>query len=99
MVPMGRSGTPQTSGLVSALQRAASSMVGELRREAAMGAVGLGHDHEAGGVLVETVNDARPRHAADAGKARAAMGDEGVHQRAGVMAAGGMDDETRPACR
>ena len=68
-------------------------MVGELRREAAMGAVGLCHDEEPARVLVEPVHDPRPLNAADAGEALAAMGDERVDQCAAVMAGGRMDDE------
>ena len=55
-----------------------------------MGAVVLGHHHQAGGVLVEPVHDARPLDAADAGQAVAAMGDQRIDQRAGGMAGGGM---------
>ena len=36
-----------------------------------------------------------PHHAADPGQARAAMGDERVDQRPGVVAGGGVDDEPR----
>ena len=68
-------------------------MVGELLGEAAMRLVVLGDDEQAAGVLVEPVDDAGPAHAADAGEALAAMGDEGVDQRAVLMAAGGVDDE------
>ena len=55
-----------------------------------MGAVVLGRDHQAGGVLVEPVHDARTLDAADPGQAGAAMGDQGVNQRAGFVARGGM---------
>ena len=74
-----------------------------------MGLVGLGHDHQAGGVLVEPVHDARPLDPADAGQARAAMGDQRVDQRAGGVAGGRMhhqalrlvddDDRSRPRRR
>ena len=74
-------------------------MVGELRGEAAVGAVGLGDDHQPARVLVEAVDDARPRDAADAGQAVAAMGDQRVDQRAGVVAGGRDGRPARPACR
>ena len=74
-------------------------MIGELRGEALVGAVVLGDDEQAGGVLVEPVHDAGPPDAADPGEAVAAMGDERVDQRAGLVARAGMDDEARPACR
>jgi len=38
----------------------------ELRCERVMGLIGLGDDHEPARVLVETMHDAGPRHAADA---------------------------------
>ena len=80
-------------GEVAALQRAGAAVIGELGGERAMGAVGLGDDHQAGRVLVEAVDDAGPAHAADAGQARAAMGDQRVDQGAGAVARRGMDDE------
>ena len=55
--------------------------------------VGLGDDQQAARVLVEAVHDARPRHAADAREARAAMGDQRVDERAGRIAGAGMHDE------
>ena len=58
-----------------------------------MRAVGLGDDHQAGGVLVEPVHDARPLHPADAGKSVPAMGDQRIDQRAGRVAGGGMHHE------
>ena len=50
-------------GKIGALDR----MVGELRGQAFMGAVGLGHDEQARGVLVDPVDDAGPGYTADAG--------------------------------
>ena len=55
--------------------------------------VGLGDDHQPGGVLVEPVDDARPLHPADARQRRAAMADQRIDQRAVGMARRGMDDE------
>ena len=55
--------------------------------------LGLGDDHDAGGVLVQPVHDAGAAFAADAGEAVAAMGDEGVDQRAVRVAGGGVDDQ------
>ena len=68
-------------------------MIGELLGEALVRAVGLGDDQQAGRVLVEPVDDARPLHAADARQAVAAMGDQRIDQRAGLVAGGGMHDE------
>jgi len=50
-------------------------VVGELRGQRLMGAVGFRHHHQPGGVLVEPVHDAGPLDAADAGQAAAAMRD------------------------
>ena len=71
----------------------AFGLVGELGRERAMGHVGLGHHHQAAGVLVEPVHDAGPFDAADAGQAVAAMGDQRIDQRAFGVAGGGMHDQ------
>ncbi len=80
-------------GEIAALQRAGAAVIGELRGQPPVRAVGLGDDHQAGGVLVEPVHDARPLHAADAGQAVAAMGDQRVDQRARPVAGGRMHDE------
>ena len=44
-----------------------------------MGPVVLGYDHDARGVLVEAVDDARPADTADARETVAAMGQQGIH--------------------
>ena len=64
-------------------------------REPRMGEFRLRRHHHARGILVEAVDDPRPALAADAGEAVAAMGEQGVHQRALVVAGRGMDDEPR----
>jgi hypothetical protein len=53
-------------GEVGALQAARAAMIGKFGGEAAMGLIGLGHHQEPARVLVEAVDDARPRHPADA---------------------------------
>lgn len=80
-------------GHVAAPHLAGAAMVGELGGERLVGAVVFRDDHQAGGVLVQPVDDAGPLHAADAGERRAAMGDQRVDQCAGFMARGGMDHE------
>jgi hypothetical protein len=70
-------------------------MVGELRGERLVRAVGLGDHHQPGGVLVETVHDARPLHPADARETVAAMGNQRIDQRAAGMPRGRMHDEPR----
>ena len=68
-------------------------MIGELRGERPMGMIVLGHHHQPRGVLVEPVDDAGRRLAADAGQALAAMRDQRIDERAGPMAGGRMDHE------
>src|SRR6185312_3879852 len=68
-----------------------------------MGFVGFGRYQKAGGVLIETMHDARPFDPTDARQARAAVGDQCIDQRAGSMAgsrmnhqaAGLVDDDDR----
>ena len=45
-----------------------------------MGLVGLGYNHQAGCVLIETVDNARPLHPANAGQTRTTVGDERVDE-------------------
>jgi hypothetical protein len=80
-------------GPIAAPHRAGAAVVGELRDQRLVRPVVLRHHHQPGGVLVEPVHDARPPDAADAGKACAAMGDQRVHQRAGLVPRGGMHHE------
>ena len=86
-------GSAPRKGHVAAPHFAGAAVVGELRRQRLMGAVVLGHHHQAGGVLVEPVDDAGTAHAADAGKACAAMGNQRVDQRSGLVPGGGMHHE------
>ncbi len=65
-------------------------MIGKGLRQRLVRAVRLGDDHDAAGVLVEAVDDARPLDAADARQAVAAMVDQRVDQRAGPVAGAGM---------
>src|SRR5690349_988989 len=64
-----------SKGKVAALKTTIFTLAGELRRQRLVGMVVLGHHHQATGVLVEPVHDARPLDAADAGQAVAAMRD------------------------
>ena len=73
------------------MQRAGAAMIGELRRKPGMGHLGLGGDHDAGGVLVEPVDDAGPLDPADALEAGAAVKEQGVDQRSRQAAGGRMD--------
>ena len=89
ILPAGGVGHAPADGLVFALQVAR----GEGGGEAGMGEFGFRDDHDAGRVLVQPVHDAGAALAADAGQALAAMGDEGVDQRAVRIAGGGVDDQ------
>ena len=57
-----------------------------------MRALAFRRQHDAGGVLVETVDDSRPHLAANAGQPIAAMRDQRVHKRAVGLAGARMDD-------
>src|SRR4029077_3717351 len=86
--------TPDKGEIAALERRAATAVIGELRSQRRMRAIVLRHHHEAGRILVEPVDDAGPTLAADAGQAVAAMGDQGIDQRSGPVARGGMNDET-----
>ncbi len=55
--------------------------------------VGLRHNHEAGRVLVQTVNNSGSLDPADTRQAIAAMGNQRVDQRAARVTGGRVDDE------
>ena len=82
-------------GQVAALQPAVTAMGGELLGQAMVRPVVLGHDQKPAGVLVEAVHDAGPPDAADAGQAFAAMGDQRIDQRAGLVAGAGVHHQSR----
>ena len=67
---------------------------GEITAKAPVRIIVLGHDHDAGCVFVEAVDDAWPRHAANTGEAVAAMVEKRVDQGAAPIASGGMHHET-----
>ena len=62
---------------------------GELRGQAPMGRVVLGHQQHAAGVAVQAMHDARPQRAAHARERAEAM-QQGVHQRSGMDARAGV---------
>ena len=68
-------------------------MVGKERGETLVGLVGLGHDQQAGRILVQTMDDSGAAHAANARQAVAAMGDERIDEGAGFMARRRVDHE------
>ena len=80
-------------GQVAAPHRAGAAVIGELRGQRLVRPVVLRHHHQPGGVLVEPVHDARAADAADPRQAGAAMGDQRIDQRAGLVAGAGMHDE------
>ncbi len=71
-------------------------MHAELRREPDVRAIVLGHDQQAAHVLVQTMDDARAQHAADAGQAVGTVGEQGVDQGTARVARRRMHHE---ACR
>ena len=87
-VPLAGLGAAPDKGDIGAVQRAGAAVVGELGGEVLVRLLGLGRDHDARGVLVEPVHDARALDAANAHQAVAAMEEQGVDQRAGRVARG-----------
>src|SRR5215472_12697284 len=65
---------------------------GKVARQRMMGRLRLGDDHQPAGVLVKTMDNTRPTHAADPRKIRAAMSNQGVHQCAVRVSRGRMDN-------
>ena len=86
---------PPDEGGVFAHQRAGAAMIREQSGEALMRRIALGDGEQARCVFVNTVDNARALNAADARKARAAMGDESIDQCAALVACGGMHDKAR----
>jgi hypothetical protein len=68
---------------------------GELRAEMKMGGVVFGRDQAAAGFFVKTMNDAGPRHPANAAELPAAVMKQGVDQRVLPVARGRMHDHAR----
>ena len=71
---------------VNLFQRAA----GELFGQRDVRGVVLGHDQTTAGFLVETMHDARSRHATDAAEFPGAMVEQGVDQRVFLVSGGGI---------
>ena len=71
-------------------------VVGEHCRQRPVRGIVFRHHHYTRCVLVETVHDARPAHAANSRQARATVREERIHERAVGVARGRMDDQ---ACR
>ena len=71
---------------------AGDAVIGELRGQPVMGAVGLGHDQQTGRVLVDAMHDAGPFLATDPRQVAAEMVQERIDQRAAGRARGGMHD-------
>ncbi len=69
-------------------------MRGEIGAELLLREIGLRDDHQPARVLIDTVDDAWALHAADAGEAVAAMGEQRVDEGAIGIAWGRVDDET-----
>ena len=84
---------PPDEGEICALEGAIAAVIGELGGEVLMGEIRLRDDHQPGRTLVEPVHDARPNDAADPGEPGTAMGDEGIDERARLVAGGRVNDE------
>ena len=67
-------------------------MLFDLRGQALMGQVVLRHNQQAAGILINAVDNTGTHHAADAGQAVPAMGQQGVDQGAVGIAGRRMND-------
>jgi hypothetical protein len=67
----------------------------ELGGEGEVGSIILGDDHAATGIAVKTMNDSRSGDAADPAELIPAMMQEGMHERAMLVAGRGMSDHPR----
>ncbi len=79
-----------TDGEIFALH----TVVGELRGEPMMGAIGLRDHQDAGGILVDAVHDAGALFAANAGQVAAKVVQQRIDQRARRAARCGVDDHS-----
>lgn len=79
--------------LITPGEWAVAAMVGKLRGETLVGCIGFGHHHDAGGVLVEPVDDARAHDATDAGQAIPAVGEQRIDECPRAMAGRGMNHQ------
>ncbi len=84
----GRARYAPDDGLVHAVDRVDAELAGK----ADMRPVVLGSDHHAADLAVQPVHDTRSQHAADAGQARPAMGEQCIDQGIVGMARRWMDD-------
>ncbi len=78
------------NGLVGSLD----AVFGKGCREAGVGKISLGHDHNTAGVLIEAMNDPWAANATNPGEAAAAMRKERIHQGLIAIAWSGVNDET-----
>ena len=82
----GRGGHSPHKGGVGAIDPAR----GEITRQGLVRGLGLGNDHQAAGIFVETVDNARPADPADAGEAPAAMSEQSFDEGAVEVSGGGV---------
>ncbi len=93
MMPRGRQRLAPDQRQVRAVHAPVGTVRGKLLAERCMRRVVFGNDQQARGSLVEAVHDAGTLDAADAGEARAAMGDERVDQGSAGMSGGRVHDD------
>ena len=86
-------GRAPSEGQIASPQRAGAAVIGELRAERLMGGIVFRGHHQSGGVFVKPMHNAGTAHAADAGQAGAAVGDQRVDECPGLVAGGGVNHE------
>lgn len=85
--------SPPHEGEVLALEQERLAVVSKKRREALMRGIRFRNHEEARRILIESVHNAGPPHAPDARKARPAMGNQRIYERALLMASTRMNHE------
>ena len=92
MVPCWRFGNPHANADDLAITRRYGRDPRTARSSDFVRSVILRSDHQPGGVLIESMHDAGAADAANAGQAFAAMRNQGVDQRPGLVTRSRMDD-------
>ena len=74
--------------LIGPFKRAAAPVIGKLGRQPPMRAIIFGHNQQTRCVFIQPMNDTGTFDPANTRQAFTAMGDQSVHQRAGLVAGG-----------
>ncbi len=93
--PFARMWLAPDKGCVGPLQPSIPPMTGKLVLQLLQRWLCLCHDHDAAGLFVEAMDDARPQFAANAGEFRSTMSEEGIDEGSVRRTWGRVDDQAR----